>query len=78
MCHQKPLTDAELKEMQEIVGVFLFDPTMLTAINKIAFRQLKPTSLIKQEIETFLAIRKQLARRNNTYSIKQHEIRLPQ
>jgi len=54
-----PLTDAELKEMQEIVGVFLFysravDPTMLTAINKIASRQSKPTSLIKQEIERFL------------------------
>jgi hypothetical protein len=53
------LTDAELKEMQEIVGVFLFysravDPTMLTAINKIASRQSKPTSLIKQEIERFL------------------------
>ena len=54
-----PLTAAEIKELQEIVGVFLFysravDPTMLTAINKIASRQAKPTSLIKQEVEHFL------------------------
>ena len=45
-----PLTAAEIQELQEIVGVFLFysravDPTMLTAINKIASRQAKPTSL---------------------------------
>ena len=54
-----PLTPAETKELQEIVGVFLFyaravDPTMLTAINKIASRQAKPTSLIKKEVERFL------------------------
>ncbi len=54
-----PLTAAEIQELQEIVGVFLFfsravDPTMLTAINKIASRQAKPTSLIKQEFERFL------------------------
>jgi Reverse transcriptase (RNA-dependent DNA polymerase) len=54
-----PLTAAETHELQEIVGVFLFysravDPTMLTAINKIASRQAKPTSLIKQEVERFL------------------------
>ena len=54
-----PLTPAEIKELQEIVGVFLFyaravDPTMLTAINKIASRQAKPTSLIKKEVERFL------------------------
>jgi hypothetical protein len=54
-----PLTAAETLELQEIVGVFLFyaravDPTMLTAINKIASRQAKPTSLIKQEVERFL------------------------
>ena len=54
-----PLTAAEIKELQDIVGVFLFysravDPTMLTAINKIASRQAKPTSLIKQEVERFL------------------------
>ena len=54
-----PLTAAEIQELQEIVGVFLFysravDPTMLTAINKIASRQAKPTSLIKQEVERFL------------------------
>ena len=30
------------------------DPTMLTAINKIASRQAKPTSLIKKEVERFL------------------------
>jgi hypothetical protein len=53
-----PLTPEEAKELQEIVGVFLFyaravDPTMLTAINKIASRQTKPTSLIKQEVERF-------------------------
>lgn len=53
-----PLTPSESKELQEIVGVFLFyaravDPTMLTAINKIASRQAKPTSLIKQEVERF-------------------------
>ncbi len=54
-----PLTAAEVLELQEIVGVFLFyaravDPTMLTAINKIASRQAKPTSLIKKEVERFL------------------------
>ena len=54
-----PLTAAEIKELQEIVGVFLFysravDPTMLTAINKIAPRQAKPTSLIEQEVDRFL------------------------
>ena len=54
-----PFTPAEIKELQEIVGVFLFyaravDPTMLTAINKIASRQAKPTSLIKKEVERFL------------------------
>jgi hypothetical protein len=54
-----PLTAAEILELQEIVGVFLFyaravDPTMLTAINKIASRQAKPTSLIKKEVERFL------------------------
>ena len=54
-----PLTAAETLELQEIVGVFLFyaravDPTMLTAINKIASRQAKPTSLIKKEVERFL------------------------
>jgi hypothetical protein len=54
-----PLTPAEIQELQEIVGVFLFysravDPTMLTAINKIASRQAKPTSLIKLEVERFL------------------------
>ena len=53
-----PLTSTESKELQEIVGVFLFyaravDPTMLTAINKIASRQSKPTSLIKKEVERF-------------------------
>jgi hypothetical protein len=54
-----PLTASEKLEVQEIVGVFLFyaravDPTMLTAINKIASRQAKPTSLIKKEVERFL------------------------
>ncbi len=54
-----PLNAAEILELQEIVGVFLFyaravDPTMLTAINKIASRQAKPTSLIKKEVERFL------------------------
>jgi hypothetical protein len=54
-----PLTAAETLELQAIVGVFLFysravDPTMLTAINKIASRQSKPTSLIKKEVERFL------------------------
>ena len=54
-----PLTAAEKLELQEIVGVFLFyaravDPTMYTAINKIASKQAKPTSLIKGEIERFL------------------------
>ena len=53
-----PLTAGEIKELQEIVGVFLFyaravDPTMLTAINKISSRQSKPTSLIKQEVDRF-------------------------
>ena len=54
-----PLNAAEIQELQEIVGVFLFyaravDPTMLTAINKIASRQSNPTSLIKKEIDRFL------------------------
>jgi hypothetical protein len=54
-----PLTASEKLEVQEIVGVFLFyaravDPTMLTAINKIASRQAKPTSLIQKEVERFL------------------------
>jgi hypothetical protein len=54
-----PLSPDELKELQEIVGVFLFyaravDPTMFTAINKIASHQSKPTSLIKREVERFL------------------------
>jgi hypothetical protein len=53
-----PLSPSEIKELQEIVGVFLFyaravDPTMLTAINKIACRQAKPTQLIKKEVERF-------------------------
>ena len=58
--HRQSLSQpAEIKELQEIVGVFLFysravDPTMLTAINKIASRQAKPTSLIKKEVERFL------------------------
>jgi len=54
-----PLTAAEILEIQEIVGVFLFyaravDPTMYTAINKIGSKQAKPTSLLKQEVERFL------------------------
>ena len=41
------------------MGVFLFyartvNPTMFTAINKIASHQSKPTSLIKKEVERFL------------------------
>ncbi len=54
-----PLAPAEIQELQEIVGVFLFyaravDPTMLTAINKIASRQSKATSLIRKEVDRFL------------------------
>ena len=54
-----PLTAAEIQELQEIVGVFLFyaravDPTMLTAINKIASRQSKATSAIRKEVDRFL------------------------
>ena len=54
-----PLSPAEIQELQEIVGVFLFyaravDPTMLTAINKIASRQSKATSLIRKEVDRFL------------------------
>ncbi len=54
-----PLTAVKTRKLQEIVCVFLFylrvvEPTMLTAINKIASRQAKPTSLIKQEVERFL------------------------
>ena len=68
-----PLTAAETLELQAIVRVFLFyssavDPTMLTAINKIASRQAKPTSLIKKEVESFL----QYAN-NDAYSCEQHE-----
>jgi hypothetical protein len=53
------LSPEELKELQEIVGVFLFyarvvDPTMFTAINKIASHQSKPASHIKKEVERFL------------------------
>ncbi len=54
-----PLSAVEIQELQEIVGVFLFyaravDPTMLTAINKIASRQSKATSLIRKEVDRFL------------------------
>lgn len=54
-----PLSPDEIQELQEIVGVFLFyaravDPTMLTAINKIASRQSKATSLIRKEVDRFL------------------------
>ncbi len=53
------LTAAETQELQEMVAVFLsysraVDPTTLKAINKIALRQAKPTSPIKQAIERFL------------------------
>ena len=51
-----PLTPAEIKELQEIVGVFLFyaravDPTMITPLSKISSKQAQPTSLLKPEIE---------------------------
>ena len=54
----EPLSAEELKELQEIVGVFLFysravDPTMCTALNKISLRQAKPTALVKKEVERF-------------------------
>ncbi len=74
-----PLTGAELKEMQEIVGVFLFyfravDPTMPQQ-DRI---QTVKTNISHQAGDgTFLVIRKQVARRNNTYSSKKHKTRLP-
>jgi hypothetical protein len=54
-----PLTPAQIKELQEIVGVFLFyaravDPTMITPLSKIASKQAKPTTLLIPEIDRFL------------------------
>ena len=53
------LTPEQHKELQEIVGVFLFyaravDPTMLTPLSKIASKQAKPTTLLLPDIERFL------------------------
>ena len=54
-----PLSAKEIKEVKEIVVVFLFyaravDPTMVTPISKIASKQAKPTQLLKGEIARFL------------------------
>jgi hypothetical protein len=54
-----PLNAKEIKEVQEIVGVFLFyaravDPTMVTPISKIASKQAKPTQALQGEIARFL------------------------
>ena len=53
------LTPAQHKELQEIVGVFLFyaravDPTMLTPLSKIASKQARPTTLLLPDIDRFL------------------------
>ena len=53
------LTPEQHKELQEIVGVFLFyaravDPTMVTPLSKIASKQAKPTTLLLPDIERFL------------------------
>ena len=57
----RPFHSLQLKlwNCKQLPVFFLFysravDPTMLTAINKIASRQAKPTSLIKKEVERFL------------------------
>ena len=53
------LSPEQHKELQEIVGVFLFyaravDPTMLTPLSKIASKQAQPTTLLLPDIERFL------------------------
>jgi len=55
----EPLSPAQIKELQEIVGVFLFyaravDPTMFTPLSKIASKQAQPTTLLIPEIDRFL------------------------
>ena len=54
-----PLSTKEIKEVQEIVGVFLFharavDLTMVTPILKMASKQAKPIQMLKGEIARFL------------------------
>ncbi len=56
----KPLTVAQLLELQEIVGVFLFyaravDPLMITAINKIGSSQADATTNVFAQINRFIA-----------------------
>ena len=55
----EPLNPAQIKELQEIVGVFLFyaravDPTMITPLSKIASKQAQPTTLLTPELDRFL------------------------
>ena len=55
----EPLSPAQIKELQEIIGVFLFyaravDPTMITPLSKIASKQAQPTTLLLPEIDRFL------------------------
>ena len=56
----KPLTAAQLLELQEIVGVFLFyaravDPLMITAINKIGSSQADATTNVLAQIDRFIS-----------------------
>ena len=49
-----PLSAKEIKEVREIVGVFLFyarvvDPTMVTPISKIASKQAKPIQMLQSK-----------------------------
>ena len=55
-----PLSAAQLLELQEIVGVFLFyaravDPLMITAINKIGSSQADATTNVFAQIDRFIA-----------------------
>jgi hypothetical protein len=54
-----PLSRADTKLVQQIVGVFLYyarcvDPTMLTALNKLASVQSKPTERVMADVQRFL------------------------
>ena len=54
-----PLAAAQVKFIQEVIGVFLYyartvDPTMLAPLNKLASRQAHPTEHLLREVHHFL------------------------
>ena len=54
-----PLGAADIKFIQEVIGVFLYyartvDPTMLAPLNKLASRQANPTEQLLREVHHFL------------------------